>query len=79
MNINNNLQEDLIIYKSTNLVLEIKKQKISLLRSNNGHFKTLNDEFIGNIVQGYTYKKEGKSIIEPIYSQVVQVFPDGET
>lgn len=70
---------DLIIYESPNLILGIKKQKISFLHSNNGHFKTLNDELIGNIVQGYTYKKDGVTIIEPIYPQVIQVFPDGDT
>lgn len=69
----------IILYESSNLKLGIKKQRITLLQSNNGHFKTLEDRVIGNIVQGYRYKKDGKIIIEPEYEQIIQVFPDNET
>lgn len=65
-----------IIYESDYLKLFKNKQSITLLQSSEGHFKTIENKMLGNVVKGYKNVINNKVVIEPMYSKIIQVLPD---
>jgi hypothetical protein len=65
-----------IIYESDCLKLFKNKQSITLLQSSDGHFKTIENKMLGNVVKGYKSVINNKVVIEPLYNKIIQVFPD---
>lgn len=75
--VNNTLVSE-IIYESENLKLFKNKQSITLLQSSDGHFKTIENKMLGNVVKGYKSIINDKVVIEPLYNKIIQVFPDNQ-
>lgn len=69
----------MILYETEHLKLFKEKQVISLLNTTAGFFLDDNNNLLGNIVTGYKYKENGKTIIEPKFKVVTQVFLDNTT
>ena len=65
-----------IIYESDYLKLFKNKQSITLLQSSDGHFKTIENKMLGNVVKVYKCVINNKVLIVPLYKKKIQVFPD---
>lgn len=71
--------ETLLVYASDNLRLFKTTHDVILLQTNQGHFKTPDNQILGAIVKGIKLLENGETKIIAKYPKVIQVFPDSES